>query len=301
MLISLKLRQKFTIFLLAILITGLLLSGVALSYVLRKNAERDIESTGLILMETMSSVRDYTSAQVNPELADRLDTEFLPQTVPGYSAREVFEILRKNNDYRDFFYKEATLNPTNLRDKADKFEASIVDRFRKEKDLKEISGFRSAAGGDIFYIARPISVSQESCLQCHSTPDTAPRSMVERYGSNNGFGWTLNEIVGAKMISVPASKVINKAYQSSGMILGIVALVFAFVILLMNSFLNQQVIKPLKRMTRKAEEVSMGHLEVEFDTSAKDEIGSLAKAFKRMQLSLEMAMKRLNRTHEGRS
>lgn len=300
MLTSLKLRQKFTIFLLAILITGLLLSGVALSYVLRKNAERDIESTGLILMETMSSVRNYTSTQVNPELADRLNTEFLPQTVPGYSAREVFEILRKNNDYRDFFYKEATLNPTNLRDKADKFEASIVDRFRKEKDLKEISGFRSAAGGDIFYIARPISVSQESCLQCHSTPDTAPKSMVERYGSNNGFGWTLNEIVGAKMISVPASKVINKAYQSSGMILGIVALVFAFVILLMNSFLNHQVIKPLKRMTRKAEEVSMGHLEVEFDTSAKDEIGSLAKAFKRMQLSLEMAMKRLNRTHEGR-
>jgi HAMP domain-containing protein len=299
MLNSLKLRQKFTIFLLAILIAGLVLSGAALSYVLRENAKRDIESTGLILMETMGSVREYTSAQINPELLDRLDTEFLPQTIPGYSAREVFELLRKNNDYRDFFYKEATLNPTNLRDKADTFEAEIVERFRKEKDLKEASGFRNAPGGNVFYIARPLSVSKESCLQCHSTPEAAPKTMVERYGRNNGFGWQLNEIVGAKIVSVPASKVINKAYQSSGLILGIVSLVFVLVILLVNALLNQQVIRPLKRMTRKAEEVSMGHADIEFDTSANDEIGSLAKAFKRMQLSLEVAMKRLGRTHEG--
>ncbi len=58
-------------------------------------------------------------------------------------------------------------------------------------------------------------------------------------------------------------------------------------------FLNRQVVRPLKRITRMAEEVSTGHMEVDFDQVSNDEIGNLARAFKRMKLSLEMAMKRL--------
>ena len=276
-----------------------MLSGVALSAILRQNAKTDVAATGLMLMETMTSVREYTGTQVNPELVSQLDTKFLPQTVPGYSAREVFEIFRKSPDYRDFFYKEATLNPTNLRDKADKFESDLVNQFRSKSDLKELQGFHSTPGGDIFYVARPLSVSKPSCLACHSTPDVAPKSMVDRYGSDNGFGWKLNEVVGAKIVSVPADKVINKAYESSFIILGIVFAVCVAIILLVNVLLNQKVIRPLKRMTRIAEEVSMGHMEAEFDQLSNDEIGSLAKAFKRMQLSLNMAMSRLNRTGGG--
>lgn len=250
-------------------------------------------------MQTMSSVRKYTNTQVNPELADKLETEFLPQSVPAYSAREVFDILRKTPDYRDFFYKEATLNPTNLRDKADGYETEIVERFRNKSDLKELSRFRSIPGGDIFYIARPLPVSEQSCLVCHSVPEAAPPSMINLYGTANGFGWKLNEIVGAQIITVPANNVINKAHQSSLLIILIVSTIFIATILLVNFFLNRQVVMPLKRMTRIAEEVSTGHMDVEFEQMSNDEIGNLAKAFKRMQLSLEMAMKRIKRTQGG--
>ncbi|MDZ8226479.1 MULTISPECIES: c-type heme family protein [unclassified Nostoc] len=299
MLKNLKLKQKFTILLLIILTFGLSLSGFALSSLLRENAKQDISSTGLMLMQTMSSIRKYTNTQVNPELADKLATEFLPQSVPAYSAREVFEILRKTPDYRDFFYKEATLNPTNLRDKADGFETEIVERFRNKSDLKEVSGFRSIPGGDIFYIARPLPITEQSCLVCHSVPEAAPPSMINLYGTANGFGWKLNEIVGAQIITVPANNVINKAHQSSLLIILIVSTIFIATILLVNYFLNRQVVMPLKRMTRIAEEVSTGHMDVEFEQMSNDEIGNLAKAFKRMQLSLEMAMKRIKRTQGG--
>ncbi|MHC5723696.1 MAG: c-type heme family protein [Nostoc sp.] len=299
MLKNLNLKQKFTILLVVILTFGLSLSGFALSSLLRENAKQDISSTALMLMETMSSVRKYTSTQVNPQLADKLETEFLPQSVPAYSAREVFEILRKTKDYSDFFYKEATLNPTTLLDKADGFETEIVERFRNKSDLKEVSGFRSIPGGDIFYIARPLAISEQSCLKCHSTPEAAPQSMITLYGAANGFGWKLNEIVGAQIISVPANNVINKAHQSSVLIILIVSTIFIATILLVNLFLNRQVVMPLKRMTRIAEEVSTGHMEVEFEQMSNDEIGNLAKAFKRMQLSLEMAMKRIKRTQGG--
>jgi HAMP domain-containing protein len=299
MLKNLNLKQQFTVLLLIILALGLSLSGFALSSVLKQNAIHDINSTAVMLMETMTSVRDYTNTQVKPLLENQLEAEFLPQSVPAYSAREIFDNLRKNPNYRDFFYKEATLNPTNLRDKADNFETITINNFRNKRDLKELSGFRSMPGGDIFYIARPLTITQESCLKCHTSADIAPKSMIERYGTANGFGWHMNEIIGSQIISIPASKVISKANQSSFVILLIVSTLFIAVIFLVNIFLNQKVVRPLKRITRVAEEVSTGHMDVEFEQLSNDEIGQLARAFKRMQLSLEMAMKRIKRRSEN--
>jgi hypothetical protein len=41
----------------------------------------------------MNSVRSYTSDYVRPEIADRLETEFLPESGSGYSARQVSQGL----------------------------------------------------------------------------------------------------------------------------------------------------------------------------------------------------------------
>lgn len=292
---SWKLRKKFTILLLLVLLVGLTCIASVLTVVLGQKTENEISEQALILMETMNSVRDYTSNQVQPELADRIDVEFLPETIPAYSAREVFEHLRQNNpEYRDFFYKEATINPTNLRDRADKFETTLVEKFIANGDLQETKGFRSIPGGDIFYIARPIKISKISCLQCHSTPDVAPQSMIERYGTANGYGWKLNEIVAAQTISVPAQKVFDEAKETFLLIMTVVSSIFIVVILLVNDLLNRHVIRPLKKIAKVAEEVSTGDMNAEFGQVSEDEIGNLAAAFKRMKLSLTLAMNRIS-------
>ena len=295
---KLKLRQKFTAALLLILLGGILLSHVTLSTVLRQNAEAEVTKTALLLMETMNSVRSYTSNSVKPELIDRLDTQFLPETVPAYSAREVFEHLRKSSDYNEFFYKEATLNPTNLRDKADSFEAELVGDFKADANKTEINGMRVAQGRKIFYIARPIKISKASCLECHSTVEAAPPSMIDFYGPNNGFGWQMDEIVGAQMISVPASTVINKAKNATFLLLMVVSAIFALVLFLVNLLLSRQVVTPLKRMAKMAEEVSRGNMDIEFEQRSNDEVGMLARSFTRMKRSLMLAMDRINRTQE---
>jgi HAMP domain-containing protein len=294
MLKKFKLRERFSIFLIAILILGLTLIGISLANVLKQYAENQITAKALILMETMNSVREYTNTQIKPELIDRIEEEFLPQTIPAYSAREVFESLRQHSEYRNFFYKEATLNPSNLRDKADNFESKIVNKFIDNKNLTESSGFRSSGGNQLFYIARPIKITKESCLQCHSTPEAAPKSMIDRYGDTNGMGWKLNEIVGAQIISVPAQTVINEATKSFMAIVSIVSLVFISVVLFVNYLLDLNVIRPLHRMAKVAEQISIGHMEAEFEEMSNDEIGNLAQAFKRMKLSLGMAMTRLS-------
>ncbi|MBD0336793.1 MAG: DUF3365 domain-containing protein [Cyanobacteria bacterium Co-bin13] len=297
---NLQLGQKFTVLLLLVFLGGILASGLALSSVLNRSAQAQLTTKALMLMETMNSVRDYTSTNIQPELVSRLDTEFLPQTVPAYSAREVFESFRGNPLYTDFFYKEATLNPTNLRDKADDFEAKLVQQFQQQGKGKEVSGFRKTPGGKLFYIARPLHVTKQSCLECHSTPDVAPASMIERYGPDHGFGWKLDEIIGAQVISVPAAKVLQSARQSLFLILGIFIAVFSVATLMVNLWLKRFVVRPLNRMATVAEAVSMGDTKAEFIVNSKDEVGQLAEAFNRMRMSLQMAMQRLDRYREGR-
>jgi HAMP domain-containing protein len=296
MLNRLRLGTKLNLILLVVFVIIVVVNGIILSQILQKNAEQEITSKAALLIETMGSVRDYTSTQINPELAPRLETEdqFLPQTVPGYSAREVFENLRKREQYRDFFYKEATLNPTNLRDKADTFESEIVNQFRSQSTLKEQSGFRSLAGGDIFYVARPIAISNQTCLRCHSTPTAAPKSQLASYGSDNGFGWKLNEIVGAKIVSVPASKILADARRLQLLVIGILMVGCVLAIIILNLFLQISIVKPLAEMSRWSKAISTGNTSAEFEHAAKDEIGLLAASLNRLKVSLEMAMNMLN-------
>ena len=294
---NLKLRKKFNVLLLLVFLGATILSGFAFSTILNRNAEREVVTKATVLMETMLAVRQYTSSQVNPLLAERLETEseFLPQTVPAYAAREVFENFRDSSEYADYFYKEATLNPTNLRDKADSFEAKLVEQFRTNTSTQELAGYRSSPVGDLFYIARPIVIKEQSCLRCHSTPEAAPKSQLTTYGSSTGFGWKLNEIVGAQMISVPATGVARTARNAFLLFMMIVGIAFALILLVINFLLRRAVIQPLDQIAKVANEVSMGNMEAEFSHKSEDEIGRLAIAFNRMKTSLVMAMNMLGR------
>ncbi|KAF3885735.1 MULTISPECIES: c-type heme family protein [Nostocales] len=294
---NLTLAKKLTALLLLVFIEGIALSGIALAGVLNYKTQDEISSSAWLLLQTINSVRSYTTTEVVPQLQPRLDnSEFLQQAIPAYSSRKVLEDLQKKNErFKDFLYKEAMLNPTNIRDKADTFEATIVKEFQKNKNLKNLSGFRSLLGKNFFYIALPLSITESSCLQCHSTPDVAPKTMIDMYGDRNGFGWKLNMVNGAQIVSIPANEVLQKARQSLVIVMGIVTLIFASAIYIANFWLKRYVVRPIKQVVRVTEAVSTGNFDVEFEKVANDEIGSLIEAFTRMKLSLVMAIRRYER------
>ena len=291
---NLKLGSKLNILLAGILLFLSITMGVVLSKVFQNYAEQVVVDRASMLIETMNSIRNYTSTQINPELSNRLETEevFLAQTVPAYSAREVFEHLRSSEEYSQFFYKEATLNPTNIRDKADKFETEIIESFKTEPTIQK-QGFRSIPGGEIFYIARPLKIEKESCLRCHSVPSEAPASLVASYGSENGFGWKLNEIIGAQIISVPSSQVFSAAQKLHYLVMGKVVIFLLVASALLNLFLKFTITDPLKKMSRSSRQLSMGDLDMEFEQKSNDEIGVLAASLNRLKISLKMAMEML--------
>ena len=290
-----KIGTKVNLILIIVFITGILISGIVLSNVLEKKARGEINSKASALMAMNNSVRSYTNERVEPLLSPQVETQnnFIPETIPSFAVREVFEYFRSDPEYNNFFYKDATLNPTNRRDKADSFETDLVERFRNQPDRDNSSGFRTISGIKLYYTAKPFQIKKESCLRCHSTPEKAPKSQLTTYGSENGFGWKLNKILGVQIVYVPAQEILNNANRSFILITGIVAMVFTFVVVVMNWLLKRVVLQRIKAIATVAERVSIGDMNANFDKQNKDEIGDLAEAFNRMKYSLEIAMNML--------
>ena len=287
-----KLGAKLNLILIGIFISAIAICGLLLSKILEHKIEQEVADKAFLIIETMNSVRNYTSSQVKPELSERLATEayFIAETVPAYSAREVFEGLRQQPEYQNFLYKEATLNPTNLRDLADEFETEITQGFRQDRQLKEKTGFHSDELGKFYYIARPLEIKKASCLECHDTVEKAPTNLVSTYGSKHGFGWKLNEIVASQIVSVPASNVYAAANRLKLSVLGIVGTIFLIAIALINLFLNKSIIKPIRKMAVLSNEISTGNMDLEFTHTSNDEIGVFARSLNRMVQSLKMAL-----------
>lgn len=292
---KLKLGTQFSLLLTLIFVGGIILSGITLSSAMHRKAEDEITTKAEILTQAMNAVRSYTSDRVAPLLQDQLasSSEFVSETVPAYSAITVFENFRQQPAYSDFFYKEATLNPTNLRDKADEFEAELVEKFRAQPDLAKLTGYRNLEGQDRFFTARPLKVTAASCLQCHSTPEAAPASQIASFGAEHGFGWQLGDIVAAQTIYVPSDEVFAKGNQYLVLTMGIFVSIFAMLSLLINRLLKRRVIRPVRQLTTIAQSLTAGSVTAEKVEAfyapnihrvarRADEPGQLARAFQRM-------------------
>ena len=291
-----KLSTKLNIILGCALLFTLTICGLSLSQILEKKVEQEVNNKAFLIIETINSVRKYTNNRIKPKLASTLENSdnFIPETVPAYSARKVFEELKSQPDYQNFTYKEATLNPTNPQDKADSFETKLIDKLRENQNQQEITGFRSDRGSMYYYIARPLAIKEVSCLDCHGTPEKAPKNLIATYGSENGFGWKLNSIVGIQIISVPANEVINAANNIKFSVIGIVFLFLIISILGINLFLKKSIIEPVKNMAKLSTQISTGDLKLKFENNSNDEIGYLANSLNRMILSLRMAIEMID-------
>jgi protein-histidine pros-kinase len=287
-----KLLVKFNLLFLAVMLLGLGTSGYITRDLLQANARDEVLNNARLLMEKAMAVRAYTSSQITKLLQTQLKYEFLPQSVPSYSAVEVLTSLQSK--YPDFAYKEATLNPTNPRDRAAGWEVDVVQRFRTNVELKEAEGVRDTPAGPALWIARPLRIVNPACLECHSSVDAAPKTMVDRYGPANGFGWQLNEVIGAQVVTVPMAIPMARAERSFKVFMAAQVGVFVAVGIVLNLMIWLVITRPILRLASIADRVSQGDMEApEFGSGRKDEIGILASSFTRMRASVAHAMKML--------
>ncbi len=288
-----KLIVKFNLVFIVVFLLGLAAAATVSDQLLQRNAREEIVLNARLVMESALAARAYTSNQVGPLLQTQMKYNFLPQSVPAYSANEILDVVRKK--FPEYAYKEAVLNPTNPRNRANDWEADIVHQFRNASDRPELVGERDTPTGKSFYIARPMQIRAEACLYCHSTVEAAPKTLVEQYGPANGFGWKMNEVIGAQIVSVPTEVPIARANRAFKTFMVSLTGVFVFIFIALNLMLWYMVIRPVTRLSRLADQVSQGENmgAPDFEVKSGDEIGVLTQSFNRMKKSLVQAMKML--------
>ena len=282
------LRLKFNLVLLVVFVTGLGVTGYVSYELLHKNARDEVLRNAGVMMEASLSMRSYTVSQARPNLAVDPD-KFLKQSVPAFGATEIMSLLRKK--YPDYAYKEAALNPTNPNNRAVEWETDIVNAFRNAPERAEISGVRDTPTGRSLYLARPFQIKDPNCLACHTTAETAPAAMVKIYGPSNGFGWKLNEVIGAQIVSVPMELPIRNANHAFVTFITSLTVVFAVLFVILNVMLTLLIVQPITQLSRAADQISKGKLDAaEFPDKGRDEVSQLGQAFNRMRRSLEKAI-----------
>lgn len=287
------LRIKFNLVLLLAFVMGLVLAAYMSNRILKDNAREEVIQISRIMMESALGARAYSTEHIKPLLALQLKRQFLPESVAAYAAAQSFNALRAK--FPEYTYKEASLNPTNPSDRASDWESDIIHEFRNKAETKEVVTERDTPTGRMLNLARPLVVRDEGCLTCHGKIEDAPKTMVDIYGTNGGFGWKMGEIVGAQVVTVPMSVPLGRAKDTFNTFMILLSGVFLWLLVLLNVLLHFVVIQPAVRMARIANEVSLGKPDVpEYVKPGSDEIASLSQSFNRMRLSLERAMKMLD-------
>lgn len=288
-----KLLAKFNLVFILVFGLGMALISYKAHDFLMNNARQEVLQQAELMSASASATKDYTDQQVSPLLEQVTEHHtFLPQSIPFYAANTTFRYLRSSHP--NYSMREAALNPTNPDDRAEDWEADLIRYFRDNPGRQEQVGERSTPIGAQLYVANPIAAAP-GCLACHGQPSAAPAAMVKHYGRDHGFGWKANDIVGAQIISVPMSVPIAIANQGFRNLLIGLGSIFLLAIVLIDLAIYFIVIRPLRRVSKNADLISKGEVELPLlEVRGRDEIAEVTASFNRMHTSLQKAFEMLN-------
>ena len=215
-----SLLTKFNLALIAVFTLALVPAGWLSHDLLQKSARTQVIENARIMMETALAVRTYTIKQIKPLLAPQLRDDVPPAVGPRLLGDG--DLQRPPGDEPRVRLQGSDAQP----DEPAQPDGRLGGRRRQGVPERRREARRSSAsarrrrGGRSSSAARSGSRTR-GCLACHTTPGRArPRRRSEGYGPSNGFGWKLNEIIGAQIVSVPMSLPVKMADQAFRTLLG---------------------------------------------------------------------------------
>jgi len=184
------------------------------------------------VLSSFNALRTYIETVQKPVIyrlqkEGKLEKDFFDPKLlsASYIARHVLANYIKDNDV-DYRYKLAATNPRNPHNKADSFEAGILQKFRSGA-LKSYSTIVEDQGKKYFYQALPLRRNVASCMRCHSTPGRAPRGLIRLYGDQAGFGEKIGQMRAFISLKVPISHIIDQHKRDFFITLFVLFVLFA--------------------------------------------------------------------------
>ncbi len=280
-------------------ISGLVAIGVIGFFSYRFNMENVLEEADIkskiVLNYAMSSLKYMKFVQKPLVMGLVPKDRFYPELMSGFvSARGTYEYF--NQAFPGYIFKQATLDPLNPSNLADKAEIDIINSFRQNLNQKEAQGTLKRGGEEVYYIAQPIKIDQKNCLKCHGDPMSAPKDQRDRYGIESGYHWIMGDTVAAFIVYVPIKTAVEAA-RSNTLSIVLVSGIGVLLMMLVSGFiLDRGVVAPVIQLTKVTENLSSGkELNREVHYKGRNEIQKLAKSIDKLRISLVIMFNQLGR------
>jgi len=292
-----KAKSKASTILLMLISLIIAIAGVfsifMLNLEMKNYAREDAREKAMILLDRNLATHTYFSHQLKPVLFKKIesnteDNYFEPIWMSStYAVREIDKYYHSLTK-RDYYYKEAAINARSPENEADVFERAFIEKLNESPDLNERSDIRIINEIPFFVVLRRGEAMEQSCLRCHSTPETAPADLVTYYGPDRSFQRSVGEVVSAISIRIPlvtAYADINRLIFHLSVFFGITLLiVFGLTVYIGKRW----VFDPLGFIRIKATEISKNpeHLGEQIDLPSSLELSDLTTAFNVMSSQL---------------
>jgi HAMP domain-containing protein len=291
--LRMSLRIRFLVFI-AVLSLIATVGMAVVSYQFNKsNALKEAKIRGELVYNYMISSRDYFGNTQLPKIYEAAGRDiFIPELMSSFAVtRGVFETF--SGKVPDYIFKQATKNPLVPSNKADTQEIELIKLFHENKNLTSKEGRMEKNGRTYYYFAKPVRVSDPTCLECHGDPARAPEEQTEIYGTENGYHWQEDETVSAMIVYVPLQKALGEAKKMAAILFLIGSAGIGLLMFLIWIFFSRYVVSPVIMLERRATEISLGkNLGERIVTPTQDEIGSLSRAIDRLRISIEKMLRR---------
>jgi hypothetical protein len=227
------LKMMILIFIATTCALSILLYFEARTYAIQE-AEKKIKN---LLLEHQA-LHEYIGKNQKPEITKlkqegKLDKNYFSPEILSSSyitkyMHQYYNEQRGKNGLSEFYYKLAANNPRNPENKSDDFERDLIKKFNNN-EIAEFKQVMSKGDASFLYYALPFAKNTKDCMACHSTPDLAPKELIERYGDKSGFGEKEGDIRAIISIRAPLGPEIqqaNKTFLRTGTMMFGVFLVF---------------------------------------------------------------------------
>ncbi|HZP67476.1 MAG TPA: DUF3365 domain-containing protein [Rudaea sp.] len=238
-----------------------------------------------LLVDMVGSVRGVVKEDTRPYFLPK--GEFLPVVVSStVMAKTVASKFRKSQP--DYLIRMVSDNPLNPEDRPEGLESEVLNSMRGQQSPGNVIRTGNIRGQDYLISASPTK-AEADCMLCHGDPAKAPEAITAKYGKSSGFGWKDGAIVGVSLVGVPLANTNTIVLTRSLVIVGIITVLFAIILLLLNVSVRHNIINPIVEITGTAKAMSLGKHKQPLQTARRDEIGALVHALELMRRSLAVA------------
>ncbi|HTZ18624.1 MAG TPA: DUF3365 domain-containing protein [Dissulfurispiraceae bacterium] len=241
------------------------------------------QKTDLVLGH-IDATMEYVRDELRPQMFHLLPKDEFVREAMSTSFVNRGIMHRFAGKFPDYVYRRVSMNPLNPNNMADNFEQGIIRQLAGVPDSrKEWKGLLTKEDKTYFLHYKAI-VMEEQCVMCHGDPSYAPKSLLERYGTEHGHYWKTGNVVGLESIAIPVDDTFYQIRQAAFFIflLGLSGMAVLFLVL--NYFYYVVSVRPLKKASSFFQHIVTGQkaLDMKFDPKGHDEISDLADSFNQL-------------------